>query len=216
MNTSQSMSLPPSRVGFLLLAAAALWAATVAWLAARGALLSLVGAQYAVLVAVGIAAPTLLYAWVRSVRRTVAAAGLYWLTLLHIWRVPAALLFFWFGFRGELPPAFWIPAGVGDLLVGLYAARPLLHGGDPAYYRRFHVFGFADFVVAVGAGFAHSLIGDPRMAAVAMLPLALIPLFGVGLSGASHLAAFHLLRRASRRRADRTAMALSARTDCRS
>lgn len=195
MNTALSPMSPPTRVGALLLVATVLWAATVTWFAARGALLQLVGLEYAMLVAAGIAVPTLLYFLASPVRTWVERVGLYPLTLLHIWRVPAALLFFWFGFRGELPPAFWIPAGVGDLLVGLYAMRLLARGGDRAFYWRFHIVGFADFVIAVGAGLAHTLVGDPRMAPVAALPLALVPLFGVGLSGASHLVAFDLLRK---------------------
>jgi hypothetical protein len=58
------------------------------------------------------------------------------------------------------------------------------------------VVGFADFVVAVGSGLVHTLLGDPRIGALATVPLVLIPLFGVGLSGASHLVAFWLLRHA--------------------
>jgi len=146
-------------------------------------------------VVAGIAVPTLLYALVPAVQRFTARAGLYWLTVVHVWRVPAGLLFIAFGLDGALPPGFWIPAGVGDVLVGLYAARLLVRGGDRPFYLRLHGVGFADFVIAVGSGLAHTLLADPRMAPLALLPLALIPLFGVGLSGASHLIAFGLLRR---------------------
>lgn len=59
----------------------------------------------------------------------------------------------------------------------------------------FHVFGFADFVVAVGTGLTFTLLQDPRMALIDALPMALIPLWGVGISGVTHLIAFDMLRR---------------------
>lgn len=59
----------------------------------------------------------------------------------------------------------------------------------------FHLFGFADFVVAIGTGPTLFLQNDPLMAGIQTLPMALIPFFGVGVSGASHLMAFDLLRR---------------------
>jgi hypothetical protein len=65
------------------------------------------------------------------------------------------------------------------------------------HYLIFHIFGFADFVVAVGTGLIFFLLDDPRMSAVETLPMALIPFYGVGISGASHIMAFDLLRRRS-------------------
>ena len=59
----------------------------------------------------------------------------------------------------------------------------------------FHLFGFADFVVAVGTGLTLFLLNDSRMAGIQTLPMALIPFYGVGISGASHIIAFDLLRR---------------------
>ena len=58
-----------------------------------------------------------------------------------------------------------------------------------------NLFGFADFVVAVGTGLTYFLLNDPRMSGIQTLPMALIPFYGVGISGASHLMAFELLRR---------------------
>ena len=193
MHTSLPAAPRRSITALLLLGAAFAWGAAVAVLAARGALTQLIGPQYALLVAAGIALPTLLYALLPAVRHAVGDVGLYGLTLLHVWRIPAALAFFWYGAQGQLPPAFWIPAAAGDFLVGMYAMRLIWRDGDTSFYWRFHLFGFADFAMAVGLGLAHTLLDDPRMAPVTLLPLALIPLFGVGLSGASHLVSFHLL-----------------------
>jgi hypothetical protein len=152
---------------------------------------------YALLVALGIGVPVATYFMAPSARRMVDAIGLHRLTLLHIWRIPAALLFFYYGLRGELPGPFWLLAGVGDLLAGLVASTLLWRPRTPANYRSAHLFGFADFIVAVGTGLSFTLLQDPRMALLTTLPMALIPLFGVGLSGASHIIALTLLRRAA-------------------
>ncbi len=182
----------PSRGRFNLAVATLLWMAAVIW-AAQADVLAALGRAfmpgYALLVALGIAAPVAAYFASPRMRLAVDSLGLHRLTLMHIWRVPAAMLFFYYGLRGELPPVFWILAGVGDLLAGILAATLLWRPRSVALYRRIHIFGFADFVVAVGTGLTLTLLQDPRMALLTTLPMALIPLFGVGLSGASHIIA---------------------------
>jgi hypothetical protein len=176
-----------------------LWLVAVSWAALGGALARLQMPWIAALVAAGIVLPTLAYFASPALQALAQRAGLKWLTALHLWRVPAALAFYAYGLAGELPPVFWLLAGTGDLIAGLYAAGALRAQPTRAYYRRFHVFGFSDFVVAVGTGLTYTLLLDPRMAPIAQWPMALIPLFGVGLSGAAHLVAFDLLRRSSAR-----------------
>jgi hypothetical protein len=171
-----------------------LWLGAVIWAALGGALARLQMPWIAALVAAGIVLPTLAYFTSPGLQALAQRAGLKWLTALHLWRVPAALAFFAYGLEGELPPLFWLLAGTGDLMAGLYAAGALRAHPTRAYYQRFHAFGFADFVVAVGTGLTYTLLLDPRMAPIAQWPLALIPLFGVGLSGAAHLVAFDMLR----------------------
>jgi hypothetical protein len=153
---------------------------------------------YALLVTLGIAAPTAGYFLAPTVRATVDAIGLRTLTLMHVWRIPAAMVFCYYGLRGELPTPFWVLAGFGDLLAGAYAGTLLFAAPTLARMRHFHRFGFADFVIAVGTGLTFTLLGDPRMTLLTTLPMALIPLFGVGLSGASHVVAFSMLRRLER------------------
>lgn len=117
------------------------------------------------------------------------------IVLFHVWRVGAALLFFWYGAAGALPPGFWIPAGVGDLLAGFFAIYVLMRPESRGLYLAFHLFGLADLLVAVAAGMYFSQLGDPLMIPVVLLPLALIPLYGVGISSISHLVAFDMLQR---------------------
>jgi hypothetical protein len=185
------LSLTASAIG----AVVAAWFAAVLVAAGSGALAQLDRPLIAALVAVSIIMPVAWYFSSPSLRALVETVGHRRIALFHAWRVPAALLFFWYGAQGALPPAFWILAGVGDLIAGVYALRVASGPESLERYRGFHRFGFADFVVAVGTGLLFTLLDDPRMATIAVLPMAVIPLFGVGLSGATHLMAFDMLRR---------------------
>lgn len=175
--------------------AVAVWFATVVWASVGGALGALHPPLIAALVAAGIVIPTLLYFASPAMQALAMRVGLMRLTAVHMWRVPAALAFYAYGWAGELPPVFWVLAGTGDLIAGLYAVGSLSAAPKPGYFKRFHRFGFADFLVAVGTGLTYTLMQDPRMAPIAQWPMAIIPLFGVGLSGTTHLIAFDLLRR---------------------
>jgi hypothetical protein len=173
------------------------WLVVVVWTSQNGVLASLGRTfmpGYAFLVAIGIATPVAAYFLLAPIRRAVDALGLRWLTMMHIWRIPAALLFFWHGAQGQLPTLFWVLAGIGDFIAGCLATTLWWKPATIERMRRIHIFGFADFIVAVGTGLAFTLLGDPRMALLTTLPMALIPLFGVGLSGASHIVALHALR----------------------
>jgi hypothetical protein len=168
------------------------WLGAVVGLSASGVLGSIAGRfmpAYAILVVIGIAAPVALDRLAPSARAAIDRIGLRRLTLMHAWRIPAALVFFYYGARGALPALFWIPAGLGDFLAGAYALTLLFGEPSTDRYRRVHRFGFTDFVSAVGLGLTFTLVGDPRMTLLTTLPMALIPLFGVGLSGASHIIA---------------------------
>jgi hypothetical protein len=179
----------------LLMAVGGAWLAAVVIGAESGFILSLYQPVIAAIVAATIIAPTLWYFSSPGLQRHIEHIGHRRIVMFHIWRIPAALLFFWYGLQGQLPPLFWILAGVGDLLAGSYAAYLMFRPESARSYRSFHIFGFADFVVAVGTGLTYTLLLDPRMAPIALLPLALVPLFGVGISGATHLMAFDMLRR---------------------
>lgn len=172
-----------------------LWAATVVGAAQSGALAMLYPPLIAAVVAATIAIPSVWYFSSRALQAYMDRVGHRRIVLFHTWRIPAALLFFWYGLQGQLPPLFWILAGTGDLIAGSYALWLSFKPESPVRYRSFHIFGFADFVVAVGTGLTYTLLLDPRMAPIATLPLALVPLFGVGISGATHLIAFDMLRR---------------------
>ncbi len=181
------------RITLKLVVAAITWGSLVAIAASSGFLRSLYPPVIGPLIGLGIAIPVIVYFSSPALKAYFRTVGLYPITVFHVWRIPAALVFFWYGLHGVLPPVFWILAGVGDLLSGVFTL-PLLRGpASRGTYLAKHLFGFADFVVAVGTGLTLTLLHDPRMGAIRDLPLALIPLFGVGVSGASHIIAFHLL-----------------------
>jgi hypothetical protein len=82
-------------------------------------------------------------------------------------------------FMGQLPALFALPAGLGDIAVGLAApwvARALARGAGQRRAVRFNVLGIVDLVVALGTGVLSNLVTVvPSGAALGMLPLALIP-----------------------------------------
>lgn len=181
----------------LLLAVLAIWGLGVAVAAETGVYRAMPPLLLAPMIALGIVVPVIVYAMSGSFRAYIEAIGLRSLTAFHIWRIGAALLFFWYGAHNLLPEIFVQDAGWGDLIAGFLALGVLLLPESRNRYLAFHIFGFADFVVAVGTGLTFFLLNDPRMSAIQTLPMALIVLYGVGISGASHIMAFDLLRRRS-------------------
>lgn len=180
----------------ILLMTLGLWVFIVALLSGAGLFSAIPLPLIAVLVAIAIAAPVIAYWRIDGFRRFLQSRDISYLTTFHLWRIPAALAFFYYGAQGELPQTFVRHAAWGDLFAGLLV-RPVVlttRRGLGKYWA-FHVFGFADFVLAVGTALYFSLISHPDMATLAAFPLALIPLFGVGVSGASHLIAFDVMRR---------------------
>jgi len=151
----------------LMLTILAVWALSVAILAYRGVFASLYPPLIAPLVAAGILLPLLAYALIPSVKAYIEAIGLRGLTIFHVWRIPAAMLFFWYGSQGLLPETFVRNAAWGDLLAGLFALILIVIPPTRRRYIAFHIFGFADFVLAVGTGLTFTLLNDPRMAPIA-------------------------------------------------
>jgi hypothetical protein len=179
----------------VLLTVLAIWGLAVAVAAQIGVYKAIYPLLLAPIIALGIVVPVIVYAMSKGFRTYIEAIGLRPLTAFHIWRIAAALLFFWYGAHDLLPEVFVQNAGWGDLVAGLLALGVTLLPESRNRYLVFHIFGFADFVVAVGTGLTLFLLDDPRMAGIQTLPMALIPLYGVGISGASHIMAFDLLHR---------------------
>ena len=128
-------------------------------------------------------------------RASVRALDPEFLTSLQAWRI-LGMMFLFLMALGELPAVFAIPAGVGDVLVGLAAPFVLDRMRRGALTRRafggFTAFGLLDFVAAFAFGNYVNLTVSPEagFASMAALPLVLVPGFFVPAFAMLHLAAW--------------------------
>jgi hypothetical protein len=131
-----------------------------------------------------------------TVARILAAPGsLARLTLPHTLRV-VGVLFLLVMALGHLPAIFALPAGLGDIAVGLAApsiARRLTADGDRTGAVRFHQLGILDLVVAITIGYLAGL-GPyrpldivPSTEPLSLLPLALVATVAVPTAIALHI-----------------------------
>jgi len=114
-----------------------------------------------------------------------------WLVGLHLTRFVGAYFLYLYG-QGQLPYAFAVPGGWGDIAVASLAAI-LLVAGPPRDARRrwayivWNLFGLADILYVVVTA-ARLATADPEsMVALLRLPLSLLPTFLVPLIVASHV-----------------------------
>jgi hypothetical protein len=139
-------------------------------------------------------------------RRVLSAPGLLpRLTRPHGVRV-VGVIFLLAMILGEMPPAFALPAGLGDIAIGLTApwvARGLRDGNGVGRMIRFNVLGLVDFVVAfaiailAAPGRIEFLHLTPTTERISTLPLVLIPTAAVPLLFALHLISLAKLRSAT-------------------
>lgn len=108
---------------------------------------------------------------------------------------------------GQLPAVFALPAGIGDVLIGLsapFVARRLRDGRAGRGAVWFTALGVLDLVVAVGIGFlagmgpTRLLVVSPATEALGLLPLVLIPTTAVPLALALHVLALPRVLRTAR------------------
>lgn len=180
--------------GRLVLGATILWGVSISMLSYMGVFTAMPLPVFAFIVAALVTGLTVYYLRSVPLQKFVVSFGLRKLTLLHVWRIPAALAFFYYGADGGLPETFVMLAGWGDMLAGVLALIVVLFFSRNAKaYWAMHIIGLADFLVAVGTGQTFALLQDPSMVTIAAFPLALIPLFGVAISGVTHIMAFRML-----------------------
>jgi hypothetical protein len=112
--------------------------------------------------------------------------------------------------QGGLPTAFALPAGLGDIAIGVaapFVALRLARNTGRAAAVRFNELGILDLVVAGIIGFL--LLGTveatPSTAPLTLLPLALIPTTAVPLTVALHIVSLRRLSTAAKSEEDRAA-----------
>ena len=137
-------------------------------------------------------------------RRTVALIPISWLVGVQFYRALGVIFLLLYA-GGHLPGLFALPAGIGDVLVGImapfvaiaYARSPQQAAGR---VRLWNLLGISDLVIAVTTGFLTSpsplqvAAFDRRSTLIGMFPLALIPVFAVPLSILLHFASLRKLR----------------------
>jgi len=131
-------------------------------------------------------------------RRIIAAAPQTLLVGIQFYRVLGIVFLVLFA-GGALPGVFALPAGAGDVAVGLAAAAvafAFARGlrGSAGLARAWNLFGLADLVVAVTTGFLSSpsplqkFAFDNPNTLITAFPLVMIPVFLVPLAILLHLA----------------------------
>jgi len=157
-------------------------------------------------IAVGVAAPlALFFAWLwlsPSFREFVLSADLRVIAGIQAWRW-AGLDFLTLYAYGLLPAVFALPAGLGDMAIGVTAPWIVLSlVRDPSFaasrrYVIWNILGIVDFVVALSMGTLSSgafpaitsFNGNVTAGPMAQLPLVLIPAFMVPFFTMLHLTA---------------------------
>jgi hypothetical protein len=131
------------------------------------------------------------------------------LVLPHTLRILGAV-FLILMIQGQLPAAFAVPAGLGDIAIGVAApflARRIARGRAARHaVVRFHVLGILDLVVAVGTAALITsglLEVTPSTELLRLLPLALVPTAAVPLAVALHIVALRQLHAAQTDQPDR-------------
>jgi hypothetical protein len=131
-----------------------------------------------------------------------------WLTTLQSWRILGGVFLVLLSF-GLLPAAFALPAGIGDVAIGVTApfiARALARQGPSRAGRLFAAWqglGILDLVVAICVGasvrtfpqLTEGSANSELMLVMSQLPLSLVPTFAVPLFVILHLASLVQLRR---------------------
>jgi hypothetical protein len=195
-------SQPTGRIRRAVAITITVWLLLVVSLGAAGAFVGPPGTP-PLPIAIGVAAPlALFFAWLRlsqSLREFVLSLDLRLIAGIQAWRW-AGLGFLSLYAHKVLPAVFALPAGLGDMAIGVTAPWIMLALlRQPSFaasgtFIRWNILGVLDLVVAVSIGavsafFATGAPGEISTAPMATLPLLLIPAFLVPLFLMLHTAA---------------------------
>lgn len=169
---------------FLILA---IWFVLIVSLGAQGVFLGRPGAP-PIGMAIGFTAPVLIFfAWLRvspTFRDFILSLDLRVIAAMQAWRFAGMGFLFLYVYK-VLPGLFALPAGLGDMAVGLAAPWMILgltrdpdFAASPAFVR-WNWLGILDLVVALSLGASMAMVapGTIGTAPMATLPLLLVPIF---------------------------------------
>jgi len=185
------------------------WLAVVWWLAVDGAFRPRPGVPalpIAIFLPVLIGLPFLLRS--RRIGALLDAIPASWLVGLQVYRIFGGIFLVAWS-RGEISGTFALPAGTGDVLVGVLAlpVANLLHTGAPAARQiamTWNILGLVDFAIAIGIGILSApgplqvIIPDRPNAQLGSFPTVMIPAFAVPSSILVHVLSLRQLRRIGR------------------
>jgi hypothetical protein len=140
-----------------------------------------------------------------TLSRIVDAVPQSWLVGVQVYRTIGLIFLILWG-AGRLPGDFALPAGIGDVLVGVLAPVVGLvyaRGAESGerLVRAWNAFGILDLVVAVGTGFMTSpsplqlLSFEAPNELISAFPLVMVPVFAVPISILLHLMSLMKLQR---------------------
>jgi hypothetical protein len=186
------------------------WLAVVWWLAVDGAFRPRPGAPalpIAIFLPVLIGLPLLLRS--KRMATLLDAIPASWLVGLQVYRVFGGIFLVAWS-RGAISGTFALPAGMGDVLVGLLAlpVAYLLYAGVPAARQvaiGWNILGLVDFAIAIGIGILSApgplqlIVPDRPNAQLGTFPTVMIPAFAVPSSILIHALSLRQLRRLRRR-----------------
>ena len=140
------------------------------------------------------------YLRIPPVRRWVDGLELRTLVLLHVTRFVGIYFLILFQ-RGELPRAFALPGGIGDIIVATMARpvafAPLSHESRRRAVAIWNIAGLVDLVLVVLTAVRLNLEHPAQLKVLTQLPLSLLPTFIVPLLLASHVVLYLRTRRSS-------------------
>ena len=157
----------------------------------------------------GLIPPILIGAWLiwrsEAMARIIDAIPQPWLIGIQLYRALGVIFLILYA-HDKLPGLFALPAGTGDMIVGLsapfvalaYAKAPLKTAG---LVRAWNVLGILDLTIAVSTGFITApsrlfpVEFQPNSDLMTVLPLVLVPVYLVPLSIVLHIASLVKLHR---------------------
>jgi hypothetical protein len=188
---------PVSGRGYLFVGAVWLAMAALASITGRTAALVPPAPQLILILLTGMV--VVAFATRRNFRYWVAGLDLRVFPGFHITRF-VGIYFLVLHARGELPYAFAVPGGWGDIFVAASALILIALPGGPAarpgLLLAWNLFGLLDILFVVATATRLALADPTSMAALTRFPLSLLPTFLVPLIIASHLMLFWRLRQA--------------------
>jgi hypothetical protein len=171
-----------------------IWCVSAALLGALGVLASVRPPVPQVILFGLVALLLIAYGLSSEFRRWLSLIPLEWLVSIHLVRF-VGFYFLWLYEQQQLPYAFAVLGGWGDIVVATLAlVLLLLRPGSRMIYHVWNALGFVDILFVVSTATRLALADPMSMAALLRFPLSLLPTFIVPLIIFTHVVIFRRLK----------------------